>query len=355
MKNELDGVKKLAKEFKSSRDLVEQMNGVRDFAEQFKKATTIKVPDYSALLPKYNFSRITQAFSPVSFRLDGVYALTKNMEKSLAPMREALQLGVANQISQAVRGIMMNIPKINSFFSGEEFKRFAEGLNRKQKSKFVDYIAFDWYIPLDVLEEFPIVPASETQAETDKFVLSVFSELKQEHGVDVLDFVPKSLRTYKDKNTLEILIRENLYKQAVIFCIERIERVITNSQQFERYKDIKINSAGLVEFKKIAREESSNSAYISEFFEKLEVDENSIRMFKPFYKVLEEGYEVLPLNRNLFFHGWVDEEKVDKALVKKAILAWAFFERLSVEAGKGGRKIPNGISRIKKYRKSVRN
>ena len=352
MKIEEDGIKKLANEFKSSQVLAEQLSSTRDLAEQFKKATTIKVPDYSNLLPKYNFFKIAQAFNPIYLRLDGISTLTKNMEKTFAPMREALQLGVTNQLSQAVQGIMMNIPKINSVFSSEEFKRFVEGLSRKQKSKFVDYLAFDWYIPLDILEEFPIVPASETQVETDRFVLSVFSELKQEHGVEVLDFVPKSLRSYKDKNTLEILLRENLYKQAVMFCMERIERVIVHSQPVEKYKDIKINSKGLVEFKKNTKEEKSTDGYIAEVFEKLEVAEDSIRMFKPFSNFLEKKYEVLPLNRNLFFHGWVAEEDVDEGIVLKAILAWAFFERLSVEKQKRNTKVPIGISRIKKIPKT---
>ena len=349
MKVEEVGIKKLANEFKSSQVLAEQLSSTRDLAEQFKKATTIKIPDYSNLLPKYNFSGITQAYSKLNDWAGTFSELNQNIERALAPLQE-----VSKQISQAVQRIVMNIPKINSFFSGEELKRFAEGLSRKQKSKFVDYLAFDWYIPLDILEEFPIVPASETQVETDRFVLSVFSELKQEHGVDVLDFVPKSLRSYKDRNTLEILLRENLYKQAVMFCMERIERVIVLSQSVDKYKDIKINSRGLVEFKKNVKEENSTDSYIAEVFEKLEVAEDSIRLFKPFSNFLEKKFGVLPLNRNLFFHGWVAEDDVDEGLVIKAILAWAFFERLSVEKQKRNTKVPNGMSRVKKYQKSLR-
>ena len=59
MKVEEVGIKKLANEFKSSQVLAEQLSSTRDLAEQFKKATTIKVPDYSNLLPKYNFFKIT--------------------------------------------------------------------------------------------------------------------------------------------------------------------------------------------------------------------------------------------------------------------------------------------------------
>lgn len=147
------------------------------------------------------------------------------------------------------------------------------------------------------------------------------------------------------------MLRENLYKQAVIFCMERIEPVITASQTVNEYKNIKINSKGLLEFKRIVKEKSDDKDYISKVFRMLEVDENSIRMFKPFSKFLEEDFEVLPLNRNLFFHGWIEEDKVNECLVIKAILAWAFFERLSIEKQKGRGKVSIGISRIRKYRR----
>ncbi|MBB5887629.1 hypothetical protein [Lactovum miscens] len=325
MKNEFDGIKKI----------VNEIQGVREFAEGYKKAVAINVLDMSSILAKNYLPKIAE--------------LTRNTARAVNNM----QLEIASQVNKAIQGIVASIPKINRFFEAEEFKRFAESLSKKQKSKFVDYLANDWYIPLDILQDFPILLPSGAQSEIDEFVLSVFSELKQEHDVDVLDFVPKSLRTYKDKNTLEILLHENLYKQAVIFCMERIERVITTAQSVNEYKNIKINSKGLLEFKRIVKEKSADKGYISEVFKMLEVDEDSIRMFKPFFKFLEEDSEVLPLNRNLFFHGWIEEEKVDECLVIKAILAWAFFEKLSIESQKGRDKVPIGISRVKKYRKNM--
>lgn len=182
MKNELDGIRKIASE----------IQGVRGLAENYRKAITPNIPAMPSALAKASVPKVADLYKPL-IPTSAFSGLTQSYARAVNKMLPVIHEELVKRVNKAMQGIMASIPKINKFFEAEEFKRFAEGLSKKQKSKFVDYIANDWYIPLDILKEFPILLPSETQLEIDEFVLSVFNELKNEHGVDVLDFVPKSL------------------------------------------------------------------------------------------------------------------------------------------------------------------
>ena len=72
----------------------------------------------------------------------------------------------------------------------------------------------------------------------------------------------------------------------------------------------------------------SQIAYLSEYHEKGFVEVNLFKKFKD----IESDYieNRLPLNRNIFMHGLVDEKYVNYLLVQKSVLAYAFFEELYV-------------------------
>lgn len=75
---------------------------------------------------------------------------------------------------------------------------------------------------------------------------------------------------------------------------------------------------------------------------------------------MDEKYdeETLPLNRNLFMHGLVDEKNVNYLMVQKAILAYSFFEQLYVLKIRNSKDARirglrrKGISRMSKRKRS---
>ena len=100
----------------------------------------------------------------------------------------------------------------------------------------------------------------------------------------------------------------------------------------------------------------SHIAYISEYHDKRF---REINLFKRFENLDEEyDEETLPLNRNLFMHGLVDEKNVNYLMVQKAILAYSFFVQLYVLKTRNSKDARikglrrKGISRIPKMKRS---
>lgn len=249
-------------------------------------------------------------------------------------------------------------------FSSIDFEKYKKDLEELDKRKIAQYLHFDIYPPLLFIDEMGAYEI-ENQKEANFVLREYLSLWEEENGRTVYDFIPKSLKTFREIEQLQHLEKLKMYKTMVMFCCERIENVLATLQlqeQDKKQSKIKISHESVRNFmdslnhNDYLKEVISQIAYISEYHDE---GYRQINLFIKF-KYLEEEYdeETLPLNRNLFMHGLVDEKNVNYLMVQKAILAYSFFVQLYVLKTsnskdariKGLRR--KGISRIPKMKRS---
>lgn len=217
-----------------------------------------------------------------------------------------------------------------------DFEKYKKDLEELDKRKIAQFLHFDIYPPLLFIDEMGSYEI-ENQKEANIVLMEYLSLWEEEYGRTVYDFVPKSLKTYREIEQLQDLEQLKMYKTMVMFCCERIENVLAELQLQEQEKkqsEIKISHESVRNFmdslnhNDYLKEVISQIAYISEYHDE---GYRQINLFIKF-KYLEEEYdeETLPLNRNLFMHGLVDEKIVNYLMVQKAILAYSFFVQLYV-------------------------
>ena len=248
-------------------------------------------------------------------------------------------------------------------FSSIDFEKYKKDLEELDKRKIAQFLHFDIYPPLLFIDEMGSYEI-ENQKEANVVLMEYLSLWEEEYGRRVYDFVPKSLKTFKEIEQLQNLEQLKMYKTMVMFCCERIENVLAKLQiqeQEKKQSEIKVSQKSFRNFMdslnhdEYLKELISHIAYISEYHDK---GFREINLFKRF-EYLDEKYdeETLPLNRNLFMHGLVDEKNVNYLMVQKAILAYSFFVQLYVLKT---RSIKNarikslrrkGISRISKSKR----
>lgn len=221
-------------------------------------------------------------------------------------------------------------------FSSIDFEKYEKDLEDLDKRKIAQFLHYDIYPPLLFIDEMGSYEI-ENQKEANIVLMNYLSLWEEKYGRTVYDFVPKSLKTYKEICQLQNLEQLKMYKTMVMFCCERIENVLAELQLQEQEKkqsEIKISHESVRNFmdslnhNDYLKEVISQIAYISEYHDE---GYRQINLFIKF-KYLEEEYdeETLPLNRNLFMHGLVDEKIVNYLMVQKAILAYSFFVQLYV-------------------------
>lgn len=243
---------------------------------------------------------------------------------------------VENAFSRISESYKFVFGSISSILSSLDFTKYLNDLDEQNKRKIACYLHFDIYPPFLFIDEMLDVEL-ENQEDANIFLREYLRFWEEEYGRTVYDFIPKSLKTYKEIEQLQSIENLKMYKMMVIFCCERIENVLANLQiqeQGKKRSDIQVSQASFRNFMDTSNDDEylkkliSQIAYISEYHEK---GYREINLFKKF-KDLEEEYDndTLPLNRNLFMHGLVDEKYVDYLMVQKAILAYAFFEQLFV-------------------------
>ena len=243
---------------------------------------------------------------------------------------------VENAFSRISESYKFVFGSISSILSSLDFTKYLNDLDEQNKRKIACYLHFDIYPPLLFIDEMLDVEL-ENQEDANIFLREYLRFWEEEYGRTVYDFIPKSLKTYKEIEQLQSIENLKMYKMMVIFCCERIENVLANLQiqeQGKKRSDIQVSQASFRNCMDTSNDDEylkkliSQIAYISEYHEK---GYREINLFKKF-KDLEEEYDndTLPLNRNLFMHGLVDEKYVDYLMVQKAILAYAFFEQLFV-------------------------
>lgn len=249
-------------------------------------------------------------------------------------------------------------------FSSIDFEKYKKDLEELDKRKIAQYLHFDIYPPLLFIDEMGAYEI-ENQKEANFVLREYLSLWEEENGRTVYDFIPKSLKTYREIGQLQHLEKLKMYKTMVMFCCERIENVLATPQlqeQGKKQSEIKISHESFRNFidsfnhDDYLKELISHIAYISEYHDK---GFREINLFKRF-EYLDEKYdeETLPLNRNLFMHGLVDEKNVNYLMVQKAILAYAFFEQLYVLKTRNSKDARikglrrKGISRMSKRKRS---
>ena len=248
-------------------------------------------------------------------------------------------------------------------FSSIDFEKYKKDLEELDKRKIAQFLHFDIYPPLLFIDEMGSYEI-ENQKEANIVLMNYLSLWEEKYGRTVYDFVPKSLKTFKEIEQLQNLEQLKMYKTMVMFCCERIENVLAKLQiqeQEKKQSEIKVSQKSFRNFMdslnhdEYLKELISHIAYISEYHDE---GFREINLFKRFEN-LDEKYdeETLPLNRNLFMHGLVDEKNVNYLMVQKAILAYSFFVQLYVLKT---RSIKNarikslrrkGISRISKSKR----
>lgn len=249
-------------------------------------------------------------------------------------------------------------------FSSLDFEKYKKDLEELDKRKIAQYLHFDIYPPLLFIDEMGSYEL-ENQQEANFVLREYLSLWEEKNGRTVYDFIPKSLETYREIEQLQHLEKLKMYKTMVMYCCERIESVLATLQLQEQEKkqsEIKISHESFRNFidslnhDDYLKELISHIAYISEYHDK---GFREINLFKRF-EYLDEKYdeETLPLNRNLFMHGLVDEKNVNYLMVQKAILAYSFFEQLYVLKTRNSKDARikglrrKGISRMPKLKRS---
>lgn len=262
----------------------------------------------------------------------------------LSPM-----LSVLNKIKESYS---YTFKSLIDTFSSIDFEKYKKDLEELDKRKIAQFLHYDIYPPLLFIDEMGPYEI-ENQKEANIVLMEYLSLWEEKYGRTVYDFVPKSLKAYKEIGQLQNLEQLKMYKAMVMFCCERIENVLAKLQiqeQEKKQSEIKVSQKSFRNFMdtlnhdEYLKELISQIAYISEYHDE---GFREINLFKKF-KYLDEEYdkETLPLNRNLFMHGLVDENNVNYLMVQKAILAYSFFEQLYVLKTKNSKK-----ARIKSLRR----
>ncbi|MCE2075246.1 hypothetical protein GPX38_04055 [Streptococcus thermophilus] len=218
-----------------------------------------------------------------------------------------------------------------------DFDDYRRQLDEQRKRKIAKCLHFDIYPPILFLDELASMEKITEQSEADYYLSEHLKYWEEQRGRSVYDFIPKSLRTYKEVVQLEYLESLKMYKMMVIFCLERIEFILSQIQiqeQGTHFSEILTSNKSFKNFVNTSNDDNflkelvSQIAYLSEYHEKGFVEVNLFKKFKD----IESDYieNRLPLNRNIFMHGLVDEKDVGYLLVQKSVLAYAFFEELYV-------------------------
>ena len=232
---------------------------------------------------------------------------------------------------------LYNFKNIGNFLKNIDFDDYRRQLDEQRKRKIAKCLHFDIYPPILFLDELASMEKITEQSEADYYLSEHLKYWEEQRGRSVYDFIPKSLRTYKEVVQLEYLESLKMYKMMVIFCLERIEFILSQIQiqeQGTHFSEILTSNKSFKNFVNTSNDDNflkelvSQIAYLSEYHEKGFVEVNLFKKFKD----IESDYieNSLPLNRNIFMHGLVDEKYVGYLLVQKSVLAYAFFEELYV-------------------------
>lgn len=265
-------------------------------------------------------------FSNIKRMLATVFEAFKDLQVMMEPVIENMK-NITTSITEALSSI--------------DFETWAKNMEEAEKRKLSYFLQYDWYFPIVLLEDLPIIFEFESVSDANDTVIEILKYYKDEHGYDFKDFIPKSLKSYKEFEQIEYLFKANMYKLVIMFCLERIENRIKQMQQNEnasiKYSNLKVGKCGYKFYMNTLKEEN---IFLEDLVSKITIDQK-VHLFDSFkegmaYKFDQKEY---PLNRNLFLHGFIEDYEVSEVMAKKAILAYGFFESLFLLKYKSKEKI----------------
>ena len=135
-------------------------------------------------------------------------------------------------------------------FSSIDFEKYEKDLEELDKRKIAQFLHYDIYPPLLFIDEMGSYEI-ENQKEANIVLMKYLSLWEEKYGRTVYDFVPKSLKTYKEICQLQNLEQLKMYKTMVMFCCERIENVLAKLQiqeQEKKQSEIKVSQKSFRNF-----------------------------------------------------------------------------------------------------------
>lgn len=296
---------------------------IKNQINNFNESNGANVPTISQSLKKMIQDNVQDIFKP----FEKIASIQSNYSKILEVL--------SKQFSKLQT--LYNFKNIGNFLKNIDFDDYRRQLDEQRKRKIAKCLHFDIYPPILFLDELASMENVTEQSEADYYLSEHLKYWEEQRGRSIYDFIPKSLRTYKEVAQLEYLESLKMYKMMVIFCLERIEFVLSQIQiqeQGTHFSEILTSNRSFKNFVNTSNDDNflkelvSQIAYLSEYHEKGFVEVNLFKNFKD----IESDYieNRLPLNRNIFMHGLVDEKEVGYLLVQKSVLAYAFFEELYV-------------------------
>ena len=326
---------------------------IKNLINNFNESNGANVPTISQSLKKVIQDNVQDIFKP----FEKIASIQSNYSKILEVL--------SKQFSKLQT--LYNFKNIGNFLKNIDFDDYRRQLDEQRKRKIAKCLHFDIYPPILFLDELASMEEVTEQSEADYYLSEHLKYWEEQRGRSIYDFIPKSLRTYKEVAQLEYLESLKMYKMMVIFCLERIEFLLSQIQIQEQnihFSELKTSQKSFRNFVNASNNDDflnelvSQITFLSEYHEKGYVEVNLFKKFKEIESVYSE--DNLPLNRNIFMHGLVDERNVSFLLVQKAIMAYAFFEelyRLKITNKKNLRSKlfkRRGISRKKKTRFSFK-
>ena len=296
---------------------------IKNLMKNFNESIGANVPTISQSLKKVIQNNVQDIFKPFE-KIASIQPNYSNILEVLSKQFSKLQT-------------LYNFKNIGNFLKNIDFDDYRRQLDEQRKRKIAKCLHFDIYPPILFLDELASMEKITEQSEAHYYLSEHLKYWEEQRGRSVYDFIPKSLRTYKEVVQLEYLESLKMYKMMVIFCLERIEFILSQIQiqeQGTHFSEILTSNKSFKNFVNTSNDDNflkelvSQIAYLSEYHEKGFVEVNLFKKFKD----IESDYieNSLPLNRNIFMHGLVDEKYVGYLLVQKSVLAYAFFEELYV-------------------------
>lgn len=294
---------------------------IKNQINNFNESNGANVPTISQSLKKVIQDNVQDIFKP----FEKIASIQSNYSKILEVL--------SKQFSKLQT--LYNFKNIGNFLKNIDFDDYRRQLDEQRKRKIAKCLHFDIYPPILFLDELASMEEVTEQSEADYYLSEHLKYWEEQRGRSIYDFIPKSLRTYKEVAQLEYLESLKMYKMMVIFCLERIEFLLSQIQIQEQkihFSELKTSQKSFRNFVNASNNDDflnelvSQITFLSEYHEKGYVEVNLFKKFKEIESVYSE--DNLPLNRNIFMHGLVDERNVSFLLVQKSIMAYAFFEEL---------------------------
>lgn len=248
-------------------------------------------------------------------------------------------LSSAQSLVKSTHKLIKSFSKSNVFqdlekiFSNFDFEDLKKRLDTKNRRKIAYFLSYDIYLPIQFLNEFEILYIFKNQEDADWYLEEQLEFFVINRGLTIYDFVPKSLKTFKEINGIKVLVDNKMYKLPVLFCLERIENnfaMIQLQEQDTEMSKLLVSNKSLENFITLPSSEDKNLIDLPNQINIYSSTENEfekkINLFKKFKEVENEFKQgQIMLNRNIFMHGLVNDEQVSFLLAQKAIMAYGFF------------------------------